>query len=88
MSRAATAMNAWQRAVCKTYGHGDFDHFADDPDWRQNLDACGDTLFMFLMIELGDMEDCGDARTALQRLHTARDDINEAIAAVSRLAWH
>lgn len=83
-----SAMNAWQRAVCKTYGGGDFSHFVDDPDWRRNIRDCGDTLFAFLMIELADKEDCDDAETALQRLRSARDDIDTAIAAVSRFCRH
>lgn len=81
-------MNAWQRAVCKTYGGGDFREFADDPDWRRNLRDCGDTLFAFLMIELADQEDCDSADDAIRRLHRARDDIDHAIAAVQRLAQH
>ena len=83
-----TAMNASQRVVCKAYGGGDFNHYADDPDWRHSIDQCGDTLFRFLMIELSDGEDCEDAETAVQRLIRARDDIEHAIDAIARLNQH
>ncbi|WP_414462443.1 hypothetical protein [Hyphomicrobium sp. DY-1] len=83
-----TAMNASQRVVCKAYGGGDFNHYADDPDWRHSIDQCGDTLFRFLMIELSDAEECEDAETALRRLTAARTDIEDAIDAVARLSRH
>ncbi len=53
--------NARQRAVCKTYGGGDYAHFGEDPDWHANLEGCVDTLFRFLMIELSDGEDLARA---------------------------
>lgn len=78
-------MNAWQKAVCETYGDGDYRHLKRSPRWREALDDVGDTLFRFLMIELSDAEDCEDTETALQRLERARDDIDQAIGQVMRL---
>lgn len=78
-------MNAWQKAVCETYGGGDYRHLKRNPRWKEMLDDVGDTLFAFLMIELSDAEDCEDPETALQRLESARDDIDQAIDQVMRL---
>lgn len=78
-------MNQWQKAVCDTYGGGDYRHLKRSPRWQDQLEDLGDTLFSFLMIELSDTEDCEDAQTALQRLEAARDDIDQAIDQVMRL---
>jgi hypothetical protein len=78
-------MNPWQKAVCETYGGGDYRHLKRNPRWEDKLDDLGDGLFTFLMIELSDTEDCEDAQTALQRLEAARDDIDQAIDQVMRL---
>lgn len=78
-------MNAWQRAVCRNYGNGDYKHLIFSPRWLAQLDDVGDTLFTFLMIELSTAEDCEDAETALQRLQSARDDLDLAIRDVMRL---
>ncbi|CEJ88088.1 hypothetical protein HYPGJ_31585 [Hyphomicrobium sp. GJ21] len=75
-------MNAWQRAVCASFSSGDCAHLAHDRNWAAALKDCGDPLFAFLMRELSDAEDCEDEATALQRLQSARDDIEEAILAV------
>ncbi len=72
-------MNAWQKAVANNYCHGDFAHFRRDPNWRANLDGCGDSLFRFLMIELSTQEDCDSAEEAINRLENAREDIDSAI---------
>lgn len=78
-------MNRWQKAVCETYGHGDYRHYRNNPRWKSAVEDCGDTLFRFLMTELSDSEDCEDAETALQRLEAARDDIDQAIRDVTAL---
>lgn len=78
-------MNRWQKAVCKTYGNGDYRHLTRNPRWHDELDTLGDSLLAFILIELSDAEDCEDAETALNRLETARADIDGAIAQVMTL---
>jgi hypothetical protein len=81
-------LNDWQKAVTRTYGDGDYRHFEvtgkiSDVD----LERCGDTLFIFLMLELSDAEDCDSSDEAIRRLESARrqlDDAIDAVAAVSR----
>ncbi|MGH7000888.1 MAG: hypothetical protein ACREEA_05220 [Stellaceae bacterium] len=48
-------LNDWQKAVARIYGDGDFAHFeVDGKICDADLDQCGDTLFVFLMLELSD----------------------------------
>lgn len=46
--------NPFQRACANAYSEGEFAHVADIEQVR----AMRDTLFTFLMIELGTTEDC------------------------------
>ena len=79
-------LNEWQRAVDRNYGDGDYAQFAvggaiSDAD----LDQCGDTLFVFLMLELSDAEDCDSTEEAIRRIENARRQLDAAIGALEIL---
>lgn len=78
--------NEWQRAVARNYGDGDYAQFAvggaiSDAD----LNQCGDTLFVFLMLELSDAEDCDSTEEAIRRIESARRQLDAAIGALEIL---
>jgi hypothetical protein len=73
-------LNAWQRAIARPYGGGDYAHFCDQPEvTREELAECGDTLFEFLMVELGDQEGCDSDEEAVRRVTRARDQLDAVI---------
>lgn len=83
---APAPLNAWQKAIARSYGGGDHAHFAEKGEVRAaDLDACGDTLFRFLMIELADREDCDTLEEAIRRCESARQQIDEAIGVLEAL---
>lgn len=71
-------LNPFQRACVRTYAGGDFAHV-------QNLDEArevGDTLFLFLMIELSSEEGCDCPEEAGRRLANAIADLTIVAEAV------
>lgn len=73
-------LNDWQRAVARTYGDGDYGYFeADGKISDDDLEQCGDTLFIFLMRELSDAEDCDSSEEAIRRMESARRQLDDAI---------
>lgn len=76
-------LNDWQKAVARTYGDGDYGHFEIDGKISDDdLDQCGDTLFVFLMLELSDAEDCDSSEEATRRVESARRQLDDAIDAL------
>ncbi len=79
-------MNKFQQIICKTYGGGDYSHILKKPElWESEARKVGDTLFLFLMIELSDDE--GEKMTGLvarRRLRTAMSDIDAVLNAVEK----
>ena len=73
--------NAFQRACADAYSDGDFAHVADMGQVR----AVRDTLFTFLMIELGAAEDCDTREEAVRRLEMAIGNIQDVIAAIEKI---
>lgn len=78
--------NKFQAAACSVYGGGDYAHIAQSETWRSDIDDCGDTLFKFIMIELGTQEDCDTLETAIRRMTTAQGDIATVLGALGRLS--
>ena len=80
-------LNKFQIAVAKVHGGGDYAYIIDVPpdEAVAVYEDCGDTLFTFFMRELSD--DVGSMRisTALQRMETARREVQDAIDAIERL---
>lgn len=68
-------INQFQKVLMSTYAQGEFAHITT----RKELDECGDTLFIFLMLELATKEDCDSTEEAIKRLTCAVNDINDVI---------
>ncbi|MGH6797139.1 MAG: hypothetical protein ACRECP_01870 [Methylocella sp.] len=80
-------LNDWQKAVARIYGDGDFAHFeVDGKICDADLDQCGDTLFVFLMLELSDTEDCDSPEEAIRRIEIARRQLGDVIDALEVLS--
>jgi hypothetical protein len=80
-------LNDWQKAVARTYGDGDYRHFeVDGKISDDDLERCGDTLFIFLMLELSGAEDCDSSDEAIRRLENARRQLGDAIDAVTAVS--
>lgn len=75
-------LNPWQQVLARTYGEGDFAHVASIDDARD----VGDTLFLFLMIELGPREGCDSWDEALRRVEMAQEDLATIHDALCRTA--
>lgn len=71
-------LNPFQRAVADTFMGGEFSHVQD----IREAELAGDTLFLFLIRELDDVEDGDDARGRLTR---AMGDVQVALSAVEDL---
>lgn len=81
-------LNAWQRAIARTYDGGDYAHLTElDEVSREDLAGCGDTQFVFLRIELGDQKDCDCEEEAMRRVTKARDQLDAAIAVMEALSY-
>jgi hypothetical protein len=79
-------LNDWQRAIARNYGDGDYVQFAIDGEISDvDLDQCGDTLFVFLMLELSDTEDSDSTEEAIRRIESARRQLDAAIGALEIL---
>ena len=79
-------LNSWQRAIARTYDGGDYAYLCDQPEvTREELADCGDTLFVFLIVELGDQEGCDSDDEAIRRVARAREQVDAAIAVLEAL---
>lgn len=77
-AQPAAVPNEFQRACAAAYGGGDFAHVTSVGDAR----TMQDTLFTFLMIELGADEGCTDRAEAVRRLGSAQTNIQEVLDAI------
>lgn len=73
-------LNRFQRICVGTYNEGDFAHVQSIPDARQ----VGDTLFVFLLIELAFDEGCDCAQEAARRIERAIVDLQDVARAIER----
>lgn len=73
--------NAFQRVCADAYSDGDFAHVANIGQVR----AISDTLFTFLMIELGAAEDCDTCDEAVRRLEMAIENIQDVVTAIGKI---
>lgn len=65
-------MNIAQTIAAQAYENGELAHFVGTPE------QAGDTLFLFLMRELSDQEDCEDLAMAVSRVAAAIQQLQEA----------
>lgn len=86
MSQEQTfAINDFQRAVLKTFAHGEFSHLADltsQAEFDREVANCGDGLLRFLLVELSTSEDCTTGEEAAGRIETAIRDLSDVLDAV------
>lgn len=76
-------LNTFQSVVALTYANGEYAHLVDITE--DSLNACGDTLFKFLMLELADDAPIGlvmNAEMAVQRMASALADVRHAFDVV------
>lgn len=66
-------LNPIQQLVAKHYCNGEFSNITDD----DQLEDCGDDLFIFVLNEVGDHRHCEGVGMARRRIQTA---INELVA--------
>lgn len=72
-------MNKIQKIVMNTYSGGEFAGYSTADE---AIDTSGDSLFSFLLTEVSDDEDCETVETAIKRLQTSIDYIQEVIDAL------
>lgn len=72
------ALNEYQQIAANVYGGGDYKAIQSVDEARD----LGDTLFRFVMIELGGDEDCDSLDTAISRMRSARNDIESVLTAL------
>jgi hypothetical protein len=72
------SLTKFQQIATKVYGGGDYDYIKTE-DEAEDL---GDTLFKFVLLELGEGEDCDSLDTAITRMRVARDDIEAVLTAL------
>lgn len=71
-------INAAQAQCLKTYEGGEFAHLLEQPSEETFMKACkecGDTLLVFLMIELSAAEGCDSETEAASRLDKAIEQL-------------
>jgi hypothetical protein len=73
-------INPSQRVLLGTYANGEFAHV----ETLQQVRDAGDTLFLFLFLELSDAEDCDSLETACARVATAQGQLEDLLAALDR----
>lgn len=71
------SLTKWQRVARKAYAAGDLAHTKP-----ADFDNCGDTLFSFVMSELGEKGLKGEE--ALRRIEKAQEDLETVAAALRR----
>lgn len=62
-----------QQILVATYANGDFSHIKSIDESRE----VGDTLFLFLMIELDEKEDCDSINEAIRRVDSSMRDLHK-----------
>lgn len=73
-------MNAHQKAAAEVYAGGEFSYMTN----QMEAADCGDTLFEFVISELGGDGDRIDRATAIQRMKTARNELDEVITELTK----
>lgn len=84
-TKSLMRLNVFQKAVLSDYCDGAFAHLAEDGA-IEDPHGLGDTLLTFMLIELSGQKDCETIKDATSRLHTARDEIDVALAAMEKLS--
>ena len=68
-------LNKPQQIAVETYIGGEFGHVST----VEEAENVGDTLFLFIMRELSDEEDCDSIDEAIQRLERSQADIQKVL---------
>ena len=78
--KAKKSLSQIQRLVARTYDDGKHSHIKN----IEEAHDVGDTLFLFLMIELSKKEDCHNIDTAIRRVGTAIGQLIEVKEALQK----
>jgi len=86
----AFELSDWQKAAARAYGGGDFAYIADQTfasreAFKQEIENVGDTLFVFVLVELDKSEDCDTADEAVRRLNTSLSELQTVISAIENM---
>lgn len=86
----AFELTEWQKAAARAYGGGDFAYLADQTfasreAFEEEIENLGDTLFVFVMVELDKNEDCDTADEAVRRLNTSLSELQTVISAIEAM---
>ena len=86
----AFELTEWQKEAARAYGGGDFAYIADQTyasheAFKADLVGMSDSLFQFIMIELGANEDCDDVVEAANRMGAALSEIQSVISAIENM---
>lgn len=73
-------LNKQQKIAVESYALGDFSHV----DSLHDAEGVGDTLFLFIMRELSDDEDCESMDAAVKRMKNAMSEIQRLITALEQ----
>ncbi len=69
------SFNEFQKFVQRNYDKDTFDY--SHCKTLKDVEDAGDTLLLFIILELSDAEDCEDVEDAIGRLETAKEQISE-----------
>lgn len=82
-------LNEFQKAAFRSYGGGDYRHLIDIEDEKQFTAAFAeidDTLFKYIVIDLGDATNCESLEMAQDRLLSAKDELDNVLNALDAIA--
>jgi hypothetical protein len=75
-------MNRFQVCVTRTYSDGAYASFATSETWRKDVDASGDGLFKYLVLELATEENCNSWLEAIMRAEISMYELEQVSAAL------
>lgn len=75
-------MNRFQSCVARAYAEGAYAYLANSETWRKDIDALGDGLFRYLILELATGENCESWPEAIMRAEIAIHELEQISAAL------
>jgi hypothetical protein len=75
-------MNRFQSCVACAYAEGAYAYLANSETWRKDIDALGDGLFRYLVLELATGENCESWPEAIMRTEVSLYELEQVSAAL------